>query len=38
VDKPTFWKIIDASRKQARGDLDAQLETLRARLERLEPE
>jgi len=38
VDKPTFWKIIDASRKKARGDLDAQLEELRSRLERLEPD
>jgi Protein of unknown function (DUF4240) len=38
VRKTTFWKIIDASRKQARGDLDAQLEMLRSRLEQLEPD
>jgi hypothetical protein len=38
VDKTTFWKIIDASRNQANGDPEAQLEILRSRLERLEPD
>jgi hypothetical protein len=38
MDKATFWKIIDASRKQGRGDLDAQLKLLRSRLEQLDPD
>jgi Protein of unknown function (DUF4240) len=38
MDKPTFWKLIDASRKQAKGDPDAQLEILRSSLERLSPD
>ena len=38
MDKTAFWKIIDASRKQAKGDPDAQLEILRSRLEQLEPD
>ncbi len=38
MDKAIFWKIIDASRKQGRGDLAAQLEVLRSRLEQLDPD
>jgi hypothetical protein len=38
VDKTTFWKIIDSSRKQANGDPDAQLEFLSSRLAPLAPD
>jgi Protein of unknown function (DUF4240) len=38
MDRLTFWKIIDDSRKQAGGDLDKQVGMLRARLEQSEPE
>jgi hypothetical protein len=36
MDRSTFWKIIDTSRRKAKGDLDDQLEHLRARLEDLD--
>ncbi len=36
MDRPTFWKMIDRSRKQADGDLDEQLEHLRSLVEQLE--
>ena len=29
MDRSTFWKIIDTSRKKAKGDSDEQLEQLR---------
>ena len=32
MDRSTFWKIIDTSRKKAKGDSDEQLEQLRERL------
>jgi hypothetical protein len=38
MDKARFWKIIDASRKKAKGDLDAQVEALREQLQELSPE
>jgi Protein of unknown function (DUF4240) len=38
MNRSTFWTIIDASRKQSRGDVDEQLEILRSRLEQLEPD
>ena len=38
VDQTAFWKIIDASRKKANGDVEAQLGILRSRLEQLEPD
>jgi hypothetical protein len=37
MDRSTFWKIIDTSRKLADGDLDEHVERLRSRLEELEP-
>jgi hypothetical protein len=37
MDLSTFWKIIETSRRKANGDLDEQLEQLRARLEDLDP-
>jgi hypothetical protein len=36
MDRPTFWKIIDRSRKLADGDLDEQVEQLRSSLEQLD--
>ena len=38
MDHRQFWKIIDASRRQANGDLDAQVEALREQLQALPPE
>jgi hypothetical protein len=38
MDKATFWKLIDSTRRQAEGDLDAHVELLRERLQALEPE
>jgi hypothetical protein len=38
MDRCQFWKIIEASRKKARGDLDAQIEALHEQLQRLAPE
>jgi hypothetical protein len=38
VNKTTFWQLIDVSREQAGGDLDEQVENLRARVEQLEPD
>jgi len=38
MDTLTFWKIIDESRQRADGDLDKQVDMLRARLEQSEPE
>jgi hypothetical protein len=38
VDRSQFWKIIDASRRKAKGDLDAQIEALREQLQELSPE
>lgn len=38
MDRGQFWKIIDASRKKAKGDLDAQVEALREQLQELAPE
>jgi hypothetical protein len=38
MDRSTFWNVIDASRKKARGDVETQLEILRSQLERLEPD
>ncbi|AXQ30418.1 DUF4240 domain-containing protein [Solimonas sp. K1W22B-7] len=37
MDKAAFWKIIDASRRDAEDDPEEQLETLRERLSSLEP-
>jgi hypothetical protein len=36
MDRSTFWKIIEMSRKNAKGDPEEQLEGLRARLEGLD--
>ncbi len=38
MDRTQFWAIIDASRRQADNDPEAQVETLRAQLEALAPE
>jgi hypothetical protein len=38
MDKAMFWKLIDASRKDADGDADDQIEALAHRLESLAPE
>jgi hypothetical protein len=38
MDRIHFWNIIDASRRVAKGDLDAQAEALRERLQDLSPE
>jgi hypothetical protein len=38
MDRSQFWKIIDTSRKKAKGDLDAQVEALREELQSLSPE
>jgi hypothetical protein len=38
MDKATFWKLIDSTRRQAEGDLDEHVELLRERLQALEPE
>ncbi len=38
VNKTTFWQLIDASREHASGDLDDQVENLRARVEQLDPD
>ena len=37
MDRSTFWKIIDTSRKKAKRDPNEQLERLRERLEDLDP-
>jgi hypothetical protein len=37
MNKAAFWKLIDASRENAGGDLDEQLTDLRARVEQLDP-
>jgi len=37
MDKAAFWKLIDASRENAGGDLDEQVADLRARVEKLDP-
>jgi hypothetical protein len=37
MDKLTFWELIDDTRRQAEGDLDAHVELLRERLQALEP-
>ncbi len=37
MDSSKFWKIIDASRENAQGDLDAQIEALRKQLQDLSP-
>ena len=33
-----FWKIIEVSRKKAKGDLDAQIDALREQLQELPPD
>jgi hypothetical protein len=38
MNKAAFWRLIDASREQAGGDLDEQVADLRARVEQLEPD
>jgi len=38
MDRSQFWKIIDASRQEPGGDLDAQVEALREQLQALPPE
>jgi hypothetical protein len=38
MNKTTFWKLIDASRESAGGDLDEQVADLRARVEQLDPD
>ncbi len=38
MDKTTFWKLIDATRRESEGDLDGQVELLRERLQALEPD
>ncbi len=38
MNRTAFWKLIDASREHAGGDLDEQVAELRARLEQLEPD
>jgi hypothetical protein len=37
MNKDAFWKLIDAARDSAEGDLDEQIAVLRARLEQLDP-
>jgi hypothetical protein len=37
MDRATFWKLIDMTRKQAEGSLDDHVEMLRERLQTLEP-
>src|SRR5262249_21307580 len=37
MDKATFWRLIDSSRKKARGDLDEQVNVLREQLRQLAP-
>jgi hypothetical protein len=38
MDKATFWKLIDSSRKKAGGDPDEHVDILRERLQQLEPD
>ena len=38
MDSTTFWRLIDASRRAGRGDVEEQAEALRLRLERLDPD
>lgn len=38
MDKPTFWKIIDASRAKARGNVYEHIETLQKELEKYDPD
>jgi hypothetical protein len=38
MDRSRFWKIIDVSRKAAKGDLNAQIDALREQLQDLSPE
>lgn len=37
MEKATFWKLIDATRRESEGNLDEHVELLRERLEALEP-
>jgi hypothetical protein len=38
MNKSAFWKLIDASRENALGDLDEQVSNLRTRVEQLDPD
>ena len=38
MNKNAFWQLVDASREQAGGGLDEQVENLRSRIEQLEPD
>lgn len=38
MDKATFWRLIDSSRKKAKGDLDEHVDALRERLQEFAPD
>lgn len=38
MDKIQFWKLLDASRRASEGDVEAQIEILKEKLETLEPD